>query len=115
MDAKALEELPRGTGGNVEVFYHRTTEEGWRKIQEEGVLYGATGFGRATRCTYLAPFDWGDSYGPVLLRVEYVPCGKRGVDNYCFDRPFGTVCTQFSVFTPIPLEKVERVEKVDDE
>lgn len=93
------------------MFYHRTTEEAWQKIQQEKILYGISSTAPKHRHTYLSPTDWGDSYGPVLLRVKYIPCGRFGIDTYCFERPFGTVCWQFIVFKPIPIDMVERIKK----
>lgn len=98
------------------IFYHRTTEKSWVDIQAEGVLWGIPTYykGCPHRHTYLAPacVDWGESYGPVLLEVEYEPVGidGTGTDNYGVDPPEGEVCTQFSVFIPIPLGRVGRVD-----
>jgi hypothetical protein len=114
------------------IFYHRTTEEAWKKIQKEGYLWGSRNPEQLAktvsvlkekgltaisdgenvyRYTYLAPFDWGDSYGTVLLEVRYEPKRKDfGVKhNYGFDPPQGQICTQFSVFEPIPLTDVRRI------
>ena len=102
-------------------FYHRTTEQSWQAIQKEGCLWGITGFGNTQeriddkenriRYTYLAPFDWGESYGTVLLEVEYEPkredFGKK--HNYGFDPPTDQQCVQFCVFEPIYLDKVKRL------
>jgi hypothetical protein len=94
------------------IFLHRTTESAWDAIQREGFLWG-THDGRSYRYTYLAPSECAPdpSFGPVLLEVDYTPrgCGS-GVDNYGFDPPPGEVCWQFSVFVPIPLAQVRRVE-----
>jgi len=91
-------------------FFHRTTEENWAKIQEEKILWGKSS-SRTYRYTYLALKDWGDSYGNVLLEVEFEPkkedFGK--IHNYGFDPPPGQICVQFSVFVPIPLDKVKRI------
>ena len=89
------------------MFYHRTKEEAWEKIQEEGVLWGVT---RNVRYTYLAPQDAGDSYGNVLLEVDYTPEGPP-YDNYGFDPPPGQVCWQFSVFVPININKIKRIKQ----
>ena len=116
-------------------FYHRTTEGNWKLIQEEGYLWGIPGWGNLherfvdrenrVRYTYLSPYDWGESYGTVLLEVEYEPeredasvCvggtiknnEKSIKHNYGFDPPPGQRCVQFSVFEPIYLEKVKRIE-----
>ena len=105
------------------LFYHRTTEERWKAIQKEGVLWGiGSGWNswkqrnklkniNTYRYTYLSPDDWGESYGTVLLAVKYRPLkkdfGKK--HNYGFDPPPGQYCTQFSVFEPISLKNVKRV------
>jgi hypothetical protein len=92
------------------IFYHRTTEEAWAKIQDEGVLWGKHS---GCRYTYLAPPEVviPDEYGPVLLEVEYTPLREtEGKDhNYGFDPPLGMICWQFSVFVPIPLSRIKRV------
>ena len=85
-------------------FYHRTTKENWKKIQEEGVLWGKHQY----RYTYLSPEDMGPSYGNVLLEVGYAPQGNPR-DNYGFNPPPGEYCWQFSVFEPIKIDKVRRV------
>jgi hypothetical protein len=87
-------------------FYHRTTTDNWEKIQKEGVLWG---IGMSYRHTYLAPYDWGESYGDVLLEVEYEPTDVIGIDNYGFDPPLGEICVQFSVFVPISLEHIKKI------
>ena len=100
-------------------FYHGTSEEKWKKIQEEGVLWGynihknpdGTEY-RGYRYTYLTPeIEVANEYGDVLLEVEYDPVGidGRGIDNYGFDPPEGQTCWQFSVFIPIPIKNVMRV------
>lgn len=92
-------------------FLHRTTEVAWQAIQEEGVLWGRPSYG-GRRHTYLAPPECppAESFGSVLLEVEYEPKGAgSGADNYGFDPPPGEVCWQFAVFVPIPLDQVRRV------
>lgn len=88
-------------------FYHRTTTDNWIKIQEEGVLWGQHSY----RYTYLSPFDVGDSYGDVLLEVNYEPKGNPD-DNYGFNPPKGQVCWQFSVFKPISIANVKVVSQM---
>lgn len=97
------------------IFYHRTTEENWLKIKKEGILWG---IGKSYRYTYLSPDDMGDSYGDVLLEVEYNPVGIDGsaTDNYVFDYQIsekninnGEYCWQFSVFVPIDIKYVKRI------
>jgi hypothetical protein len=94
-------------------FFHRTTEENWKKIQEEGVLWGYTIHNgkMSYRYTYLSPDDAGESYGPVLLEVEYDPKPEDfGIKhNYGDDPPPGEYCWQFSVFEPIQLNNVRRI------
>lgn len=95
------------------IFYHRTTEDKWLKIQDEGILWGyRIHNGVPTldyRYTYLSPDDMGDSYGNVLLEVKYEPTGILGIDNYGFDPPKGMTCWQFSVFVPISINNIKRV------
>jgi len=109
-------------------FYHWTNEEAWKKIQEEGVLWGVHGGDGTYRYTYLAPTPelWKHpSYGNILLEVEYEPrredasicvggliplkSKKKKKHNFGFDPPPGQRCVQFSVFVPIPLNKVRRI------
>ena len=103
-------------------FYHGTTEESWKKIQEEGVLWGGdtyhrTGGKEGYRYTYLTPdLDVAENYGSkeVILEVEYEPFGVgnkvdgKTIDNYGFNPPQGQHCWQFSVFVPISIDKVKR-------
>ena len=58
------------------------------------------------RYTYLSPEPFNESYGSVLIEVEYTPKGPPH-DNYGFNPPEGEVCWQFSVFDPIPLKEVK--------
>lgn len=102
-------------------FYHRTKEYAWKAIQEEGVLWGVHD---SCRYTYLAPNVFDESYGDVVLEVDYTPTRegrKHGQlvgymfepmpkHNYGFDPPPGQYCGQFSVFEPIPLSQVKRVD-----
>lgn len=102
-------------------FYHGTTEENWKKIQEEGVLWGGCTYHKTRgkqgyRYTYLTPhLEVAEQYGnkEVILEVEYEPVGVgnkvkgKTIDNYGFDPPPGQTCWQFSVFVPIKLEHVK--------
>ncbi len=94
-------------------FFHGTTHVNWKKIQEEGILWGGdtwhkTGGKVGYRYTYLTPdLEVAQQYGgKVILEVEYEPTGVLGIDNYGFDPPPGMHCWQFSVFVPITLEQV---------
>lgn len=98
------------------IFFHGTKEDRWKKIQEEGVLWGRhyhDGRDINYRYTYLSPdINVALEYGSVTLAVEYEPVGNkeiRGIDNYGFKPPPGMACWQFSVFVPIPLGKVRRL------
>lgn len=86
-------------------FYHRTTEENWLKIQKEKVLWGIHD---SYRYTYLSPIDFGETYGKVLLEVDYEPIGFPD-DNYGFNPPEGEVCWQFSVFKPIEIINLKKL------
>jgi len=99
-------------------FYHRTTESIWERIQEEGVLWGV--HKNCRRYTYLAPEECipNESYGVVLLEVEYEPHGvgisdinNKPFDNYGFNPPKGQICWQFSVFKPIPISDIKRIDE----
>jgi hypothetical protein len=90
-------------------FYHRTKELAWEKIKKEGILFGIPD-NHSYRYTYLSPLDFGDSYGPILLEVDYEPRGKP-FDNYGFNPPEGQICWQFSVFVPIDIKKVKLIKK----
>lgn len=72
------------------------------------------------RYTYLSPdLEW-SHFGEVLLEVDYEPFGclnddENGetYDNFAWDREHGKklgYCWQFSVFKPIPLSNVKRVD-----
>lgn len=86
-------------------FFHGTSQEAWKRIQKEQVLWGVT---TGYRYTYLTP-DIGIAceYGPVILRVLYTPTGIRGMDNFGFHPPSDNeFCWQFSVFVPIPIDRI---------
>jgi len=103
------------------VFYHVTRLNRWKQIKKEGVLWGVHGDGipweeanklqeKPYRYTYLSPIPHPPSFGSVVLRVEYKPQRKDfgTLHNFGFDPPPGQICTQFSVFEPIPLSRVRR-------
>lgn len=84
--------------------YHRTTLEVWEKIKKEKILFGVHD---NYRYTYLSPSPLIPiEYGELLLEVEYVPTGIKGIDNFGFEPPDGEFCWQFSVFIPIPIENI---------
>ncbi len=99
-------------------FYHGTSEIAWKKIQEEGILFGGDGYHnrndkKCYRYTYLTPeIAYAEDYGDVILEVNYDPVGidGTGTDNYGFDPPEGEICWQFSVFIPILINKVKRID-----
>jgi len=90
----------------------------WKKLNEseyKGVY----------RYTYLSPRPLLTGYGGAILKVRYTPkkedasiCVGGTINNightdkikhnYTFDPPPGEICTQFSVFEPIPLSRVRR-------
>ena len=104
------------------IFYHATTEELWKDIQEEGVLFGRRYIvdiaGRpvkeVSRCTYLAlKQEDAEEFGDVILEVEYNPfnsCGRikrdkrnRPLNNYSPDS------WQLRVYEPIHFENIRRI------
>jgi hypothetical protein len=104
----------------MNIFYHVTSLKAWKAIKKEGVLFGVHGQGSWEKrnsektpdrngygYTYLSPKPL-LIYGVIVLRVIFEP--KREdfgtVHNYGFNPPPGQVCTQFSVFRPIPLSSI---------
>lgn len=86
------------------IFYHGTTEEVWKDIQAEGILWGVPSLCPQHRKTYLAvEAAEGRQYGPVLLQVEYEP--RPGVDDNYHPEAW-----QLRVYVPIPLSKIKRIE-----
>lgn len=84
----------------IGIYYHGTSKENWKRIQEEGILYGVRD--APSRCTYLTPMkDEARRYGDVLLEVKYKP---NGIDDNYYDG-----CWQFRVYTPILLKDINLV------
>ena len=95
-------------------FYHGTSEENWKKIQEEGKLHGirvgvdengnpGTIF-KPSRCTYLAvDCKEAECYGNVILEVDYDPFLNNYKNNYVDG------CWQIREYEPIPIENVKRI------
>lgn len=95
----------------MNIFYHGTSKENWKKIQKEGILWG---IGNSYRYTYLTPeIEVAEKYGDVILQVKYKPTGINGIDNYGFNPPEGQTCWQFSVFVPIELKNVKQTNNGD--
>lgn len=93
------------------IFYHGTSQENWKAIQEEGFLYGkryiTDNNGKIIReigrCTYLATdLEEAKQYGEVILQVEYNP-NVSEYNNYIEG------CWQVRVYEPIPLSQVKPV------
>ena len=72
-------------------FYHGTTEEIWKTIQREGILFGrryitdndGNIIKEVDRCTYLAvDAEEAKEYGDVVLQVEYDPYKNPQKNNY---------------------------------
>ena len=89
------------------VFYHGTSKDSWKKIQEEGILWGrryvvdnnGNPIKEVDRCTYLTPdIEEASQYGDVVLEVEYDPYKNPKRNNYTED------CWQFRVYEPVPVE-----------
>jgi len=94
------------------IFYHGTTEDNWKTIQEEGVLWGRRYVTdnndeivkEISRCTYLTPnIEEARCYGDVVLKVEYDPYANKTKNNYSPD------CWQVRVYEPIKIDKIERI------
>jgi len=97
-------------------FYHATSRENWKKIQEEGVLFGKRYIVDNTskkvirevqRCTYLA-VDLEDAvpFGDVLLQVEYDPFKNKGRKLH---NNYKEGCGQIRVYEPILLKDVKLI------
>lgn len=94
------------------LFYHGTSEESWKAIQEEGILYGrrfvTDGHGNVIkevqRCTYLTPMiEEAMCYGQVILEVKYDPSRKGAKNNYIDG------CWQVRIYEPIDITDVHRM------
>ena len=106
------------------IFYHGTSEDNWKQIQKEGLLWGrryvTDGNGNiikeVSRCTYLAKEQSvAEEFGEVILEVEYNPLNSRGrnrrdkrnhlLNNY---DPHPDAW-QLRVYEPIPIENIKRL------
>ena len=104
-------------------WYHGTSKENWKAIQEEGILFGrryvTDNDGKiikeVDRCTYLAcDIEEAKHYGEVVLEVEYNPFDANGrikkdkrkipLNNYFID------IWQIRVYEPIPLSDMAVVD-----
>lgn len=93
-------------------WYHGTTEDNWKTIQKEGILFGrrfvvdndGKPIKEISRCTYLAAdLDEAKKYGNVILQVEYNPLERPKNNNYVDG------CWQMRVYEPIPIENVKQI------
>lgn len=90
-------------------LYHGTTEEAWREIQEEGVLWGRKNVywcGRPVdRVTYLAvKREHAGIYDDKGITA--MPCVILEVD---LDISISEDLWQVCIYDPIPLTKVKRI------
>ena len=88
------------------IFYHGTSLENWKLIQEEGILFGKLFVNDKliSRCTYLATdLNEAKCYGDVILEVEYNPFKRNKKNNYIEG------CWQFRVYEPIPIQNVRKI------
>lgn len=86
------------------IFYHGTTENNWKKIQKDGILFGCPER-HPDGCTYLTvDFDEACCYGDVVLAVEYDPYKDNAKCNY-----FDENCWQIRVYEPIHIAYVRPV------
>ena len=78
------------------LMYHGTSRENYKKIMEEGVLWGVRN--APSRCTYLTTdFDEAWSYGDYVIAIDYDP--STGVNNY------KEGAWQVREYEPIPISK----------
>ena len=104
-------------------FYHGTSEENWKEIQDEGMLFGrrfivdneGKVLKEVDRCTYLA-YDLKEAkcYGDVVLEVEYNPYNRLGhIKKDKKNRPLNNYSPdgwQLRVYEPIKLENIKRIQ-----
>ena len=93
-------------------FFHGTSEDNWKLIQEEGMLFGRRYIlnddgsicREVDRCTYLATdIEEARHYGDIILQVEYDPHEHPKKNNYIDD------CWQVRVYEPIPIENIRLI------
>lgn len=96
-------------------FYHATSRESWKKIQEEGILFGKryivdnTGkvIREVQRCTYLAvELEDAVPFGDVLLQVDYDPFKNKSKKTH---NNYKEGCWQIRVYEPILLKDVKLI------
>lgn len=96
------------------LFYHGTSEENWKKIQDEGILFGVrivldndgnpSKIYKPDRMTYLArDIEEASMYGNVVLEVEYNPSVNPSANNFIEG------CWQVRVYEPIDITKIRRI------
>ena len=102
------------------VFYHGTSKEAWKDIQNEGILFGrryvlnndGSIHHELDRCTYLAiNKEEAKQYGDIILEVNYNPYDEKGniktnkkglpLNNYI---PNGW---QLRVYEPISINNIK--------
>lgn len=85
------------------IFYHGTTKENWKRIQDEGVLFGIRKSAKS-RATYLTTdIDEAKQYGEILLQVKYDPAKRSEMNNYTEG------CWQCRVYEPIPINAIKEL------
>lgn len=100
-------------------WYHGTSEENWKAIQEEGVLFGrryitdndGNIIKELSRCTYLAlDIEEAKQYGNVILEVKYNPLHENNKDkNDLSLNNFVAGCWQIRVYEPIDIKNIKRI------
>lgn len=98
------------------IFYHGTSQEHWKQIQKEGLLWGrrfitdnkGNILKEVKRCTYLATdIEEAKCYGDVILEVEYDPFEHKNRNNYCNE------CWQVRVYEPIDIVKIIKYKETE--
>ena len=87
-------------------FYHGTSMEKWKLIQEEGVLWGVRTSEEfnPSRCTYLATdLEEAKQYGEIVLEIDYIPTDSQWKNNYFPDE------WQHREYNPIPSDLIKKV------
>lgn len=88
------------------LFYHGTTEENFKDITNEGILFGKRG--TYSRCTYLATdIKEAKCYGNYILEVNYDPLINPNENNYIDG------CWQLRIYEPIPISNIKLIQVID--
>ena len=97
-------------------LYHATTEEYWKEIQKEGVLWGRKGWKNdyghlMSRCTYLAIKKKDAKYGKGDGSGEWAEPEVLLEIDWC-EGDFSGNQWQLRCYEPISLSKIKRINQI---